>query len=234
MSSNSHVTAPEDPHRMAMVRNHWWWRPGWRAGRHFYACHFTLDDQPELRGLVRQYQDAMAHLPNLDLIPPRWLHVTMQGIGFADTITTTELATIASRMGERLRSMDAPTATFHRPTIHPEAVLLKANPSGPLYQLRLAMYETIASVLGPDKFSEPRPEPGRFQPHVSAAYVNSDGPAKPIADAIGSTNPDPVNVTFRRASLLLFHRDHRMYEWTKATPLPIGTASSPDGLVRRS
>jgi hypothetical protein len=28
------------------VRNHWWWRPGWAEGRHFYACHMTLDDQP--------------------------------------------------------------------------------------------------------------------------------------------------------------------------------------------
>ncbi len=118
-------------------------------------------------------------------------------------------------------------ATFHRPTIHPEAVLLKANPPEPLYQLRLAMYEAIASVLGPDKFSEPRPEPGRFKPHVSAAYVNSDGPAKPIANAIMNINPEPVTVTFKQASLLVFHRDHRMYEWTEATPLPIGMAGSP-------
>ncbi len=211
----------------AKVSNHWGWRPGWRSGRHFYACHFTLNDQPQLRTLVRQYQDAMAHLPNLDLIPSRWLHVTMQGIGFTDEISTDDLVAVTSRLRECLRSMEAPVATFHRPTVRPEAVLLKADPPEPLYQLRLAMYETIASVLGPRKFSEPRPAPGRFKPHVSAAYVNNDGPVKPIADAIMNTNPEPVTVMFKQASLLVFHRDHRMYEWTKATPLPFGATSSP-------
>ena len=105
------------------VRNHWWWRPGWRTGRHFYACHLTLDDQPQLRALVRQYQDALAQLPGLDLILARWLHVTMQGIGFTDEISTADLAAVTAGLGERLRAMEAPVATFHRPTIQPEAVL---------------------------------------------------------------------------------------------------------------
>ena len=41
-----------EPQLVTTVRNHWWWRPGWRTGRHFYACHLTLDDQPQLRELV--------------------------------------------------------------------------------------------------------------------------------------------------------------------------------------
>ena len=222
MSSNSYGTAPEDPHRMTMVRSHWWWRPGWRAGRHFYACHFTLEDQPELRGLVRQYQDAMAHLPNLDVIPARWLHVTMQGIGFVDEISTVDLTAVTDCLRKRLRSMKPPMATFYLPTIRPEAVILKAEPPEPLYQLRLAMYEAIASALGPDKFSDTRPGANQFTPHVSAAYVNSDGPLQAIADVVHSTHPQPVTVTLDTASLLVFHRDHRMYEWTQTAPLPIG------------
>ena len=35
-----------DTQPVTAVRNHWYWRPGWRAGRHFYACHITLDKQP--------------------------------------------------------------------------------------------------------------------------------------------------------------------------------------------
>lgn len=216
----------KEPHAAPTVRNHWWWRPGWRTGRHFYACHLTLDGQPRLRALVRQYQNAIAHLPNLDLIPPHWLHVTMQGIGFTDEVSATELAAITSRLGERLRGMKAPAATFRRPTIHPEAVVLEAEPLEPLYQLRLAMYEVVASVLGPDRFHEPSPEAGHFTPHVSVAYVNSDGLVQPIAHALGSIEPQPVTATFDTASLLVFHRDRRMYEWTQATPLPIGDAAS--------
>lgn len=215
-----------EPYARTEVRNHWWWRPGWRTGRHFYACHLTLENQPQLRELVRQYQDAMAHLPGLDLIPAQWLHITMQGIGFTDEISTADLAAVTQRLGDKLRSLKPPVTTFHRATIGTDAVMLRADPPEPLYQLRMAMYDAISAVLGPDKFSEPRPQPGQFRPHVSAAYVNSDGPTQPIADAISKIDPPPATATFDTASLLVFHRDHRMYEWTQATPLPIGDARS--------
>jgi hypothetical protein len=51
------------------VRNHWWWRPGWRQGRRFYTRHLTFDDQPQLHALVDAYRDSFAQLPGLDLIP---------------------------------------------------------------------------------------------------------------------------------------------------------------------
>lgn len=214
-----------EPQLVTTVRNHWWWRPGWRTGRHFYACHLTLNDQPQLMELVGCYQDALHNLPNLDRIPPQWLHITTQGIGFADEISPADLADVTAAVQERLRDLEPPIATFHRATIRPEAVLLKANPQGPLYQLRLALYDAIASVLGPAKFSEPRPGPRQFTPHVSAAYVSGDGPAEPIAQAISHLDPEPVTTTFRTVSLLEFHRDRRMYEWTHATPLPIGRSA---------
>ena len=40
--------------------------------------------------------------------------------------------------------------------------------------------------------------------------------------ALRSLTARPVEVTFAKADLLEFHRDHRMYEWTSATPIPIG------------
>jgi hypothetical protein len=46
----------------ASMRNHWWWRPGWREGRHIYACHLTFDDQPQLRELVADYQQALSSM----------------------------------------------------------------------------------------------------------------------------------------------------------------------------
>jgi 2'-5' RNA ligase len=182
----------------------------------------TLDDQPNLRELVAQYQRPIADLPNLDIIPSQWLHVTMQGIGFADEVTTTDVEVVTERLREELRGPDAPTVTFHEASIESEAALLKAMPPEPLYQLRLHMYDAIASVLAPSNFSEPRPEPRQFKPHVSLAYVNQEGQVQPIADALNIVDAHPVTVTFRKASLLVFHRDHQMYEWTQATPLPIG------------
>ena len=211
------------PQPVTAVRNHWWWRPGWRTGRHFYACHLTLDDQPQLQELVGRYQDALRNLPNLDLIPPQWLHITTQGIGFADEISPADLTDVTTAVQQRLRGLEPPVTTFRRATIRPEAVLLKADPPQPLYQLRLALHDAIAAALGPAKFSEPRPGPQQFTPHVSAAYVNRDGAAEPIAQALSHLAPEPVTATFGTVSLLEFHRDRRMYEWANATPMAIGS-----------
>ena len=57
---------------------------------------------------------------------------------------------------------------------------------------------------------------------MSVAYVNADGPAQPVFDALSLAHPSPVTATFRVAPILTFHRDHRMYEWTSARPIPIG------------
>lgn len=209
------------------VRNHWWWRPGWRAGRHFYACHLTMEDQPELHGLIQHYQEAVSDLRNLDIIPQRWLHLTMQGIGFTDEVDPADLAEITKRIAEGLCDLTPPTATFHEPTIGPEAIIFEAQPAEPIYELRLAVYQAVAGVLGIERFQEPWPEQDQYHPHVSAAYVNHDGPAQPIIDALSRVDHSPVTATFRTVPILTFHRDHQMYEWTAAKPIPIGHRAAP-------
>jgi len=209
-----------DDTRVESVRNHWWWRPGWRAGRHLYACHLTVDDQPRLLELIRRYQGALAHLGSLDLIPAGSLHLTMQRIGFADEVSPAELEAVADRIADRLRVAPVPVVTFHQPTVREEAVYLRALPAEPVYQLRLTVYQAIADVLGPRALAPPGPE--QYVPHVSVAYVNADGPAQPVFDALTRVHHPPVTVTFRVAPILTFHRDHQMYEWTSARPIPIG------------
>jgi 2'-5' RNA ligase len=209
----------------AAVRNHWWWRPGWAEGRHFYACHLTLDDQPELRALVADYQKPLAGMQEIDLIPEPWLHLTMQGIGFTDRISGAELAALGDALAAELAAIEQPAVQFHYLTVHPEAIYLKAHPAAALYPLRLGMHDAVASVLGPEKFSDPPPDHVDFLPHVSIGYVQRDGETKPIAAALAGLTARPVSVTFAKADLLEYHRDHRMYEWTSATPIPIGSES---------
>src|SRR6516225_1357107 len=209
----------------ASVRNHWWWRPGWREGRHFYACHLTLDDQPQLRELVADYQQALTGMPGIDLIPPRWLHLTMQGIGFTDEIGAAELVALDQALTAELGTIDPPTVEFRYLTVDPEAIYLKAHPAETLYPLRSKMHAAVSSVLGPEQFTEPAPDRATFLPHVSIGYTNRDDEAEPIAAALDSLTTRPVKVTFTKADLLEFHRDRRMYEWTSTTPIPIGGSS---------
>ena len=70
------------------------------------------------------------------------------------------------------------------------------------------------------------PAPGQFNPRVSIVYVNADGQTQPIAQALQTATTTTVTATFRKASLLEFHRDHRMYEWTSGTPIEIGPSEA--------
>jgi hypothetical protein len=99
---------------------------------------------------------------------------------------------------------------------------LKADPAAALYPLRRAMHDEVLSVLDPERFTGPTPDPAKFLPHVSIGYINQDDDAEPSAAALSSLTTRAIVVTFTKADLLEFHRDRRMYEWTSATPLHIG------------
>lgn len=103
------------------MRDHWWWRPGWRVGRSFYTWHITFDDQPAAHQLADGYAPALDGLTTLDLIPPQWLHLTMQGVGFTDEVSRNHVAEIvraghkpAAAGWRRSRSPSAPRRSMRR------------------------------------------------------------------------------------------------------------------------
>ncbi|TDC73540.1 2'-5' RNA ligase family protein [Micromonospora sp. KC606] len=209
-------------HHVDRMRDHWWWRPGWRAGRHFYACHISMVRHAPVVRVVEAYQASLHGISTLDLIPPDWLHLTMQGIGFVDEVTENEASKIAERLRDRLAAVTPLVVACHRPIVRPEAVYLPADPPEPLRALRAVVHEDIVGVLGEDR-SEPLPQnPADYHPHVSIAYSNASQDAAPIAEALSKVHVEPVTIVLEYLDLLRFHRDHRMYEWTEAIPLRIG------------
>jgi 2'-5' RNA ligase len=84
------------------------------------------------------------------------------------------------------------------------------------------MHRAVIDAVGRNSSAGDMPALREFNPHVSIAYVNADGQAQPIADTLQAVTTTTVTATFRKASLLEFHRDHRMYEWTSTTPIAIG------------
>jgi hypothetical protein len=204
------------------VRNHWWWRPGHAEGRHFWACHLILDDQPQLRQLAADYQQALTGLPAIDLIPAQWLHLTMQGIAFTDEVTADELGHLDHALTTALTEVEPPTVKFRALTIQREAVYLPAHPAAALTPLRRAAHDALLSVLGPERFTETTADVADWLPHVSIGYITYDGDPAPITAALNNLTTRTVAITFTKADLLEFHRDRRMYEWTSAKPIAFG------------
>jgi len=198
------------------MRDHWWWRPGWHEGRRYYTWHITWG-QADVHRYVDEYQRALADVPGLDLVPPQWLHLTTQGIGFTDEITDGTIEQIEAAVRPRLAAIHAPGVLLEAPVVDPEAVLVPVQPADSIRQIRREIRAAIGDVLP----VVPEDDDG-FQPHISLAYSSSNGPAAPVTAALASARVAPARALVTHISLIRIHRDHRMYEWSPVAEVPLG------------
>ena len=198
------------------MRDHWWWRPGWRPGRRMYTWHFTFDGQTALHELIDAYQNRLAGLPGLDPIPRQWLHLTTQGIGFTDEVPDAVLDAIIQASRERLTGASPVAVTMGPGVVDPEVVRLEVEPANGLTPIRRALRQAIAAVRGPDHVDEP----DEWTPHVSVAYSNSVAPMAPIRDAL-EPPLEPVSVEIANVQLIILRRDTHLYEWQTRAIVPL-------------
>ncbi|MEU6224759.1 2'-5' RNA ligase family protein [Streptomyces sp. NPDC047042] len=204
--------------RTETMRNHWWWRPGWSVGRRFYTWHLTFEGEADVHRLAAEYRSALAPLGDvLTPIPDRWLHLTMQGIGFVGEAKERDVQAIADLARDRLAAVPAFDLRIGPAVLDPEAVLLHVNPDAPVRTVRDAIRDAIGDVLG----DVPEKAEG-FTPHVSVAYSNSEGPAEPIARALAGLDITPAGSRVSAVELIVINRDHKMYEWETFASVPLG------------
>jgi 2'-5' RNA ligase len=175
-----------------------------------YTWHVTFDDQPQLHELVSAYQSALSPLPGLDLIPGRWLHLTMQGIGFADEVSEREIADIADAARKRLANQRPVSLTVGPAIVDPEAIMLDVTPTDALSPVRSAIRAAISDVRDASEV----PESEEWTPHISLAYSDSNDIAAPYIAAVDSVSNPPVTLTISNAHLIELNRDARLYQWT--------------------
>ncbi|MFH0243868.1 2'-5' RNA ligase family protein [Streptomyces sp. HK10] len=199
------------------VADHWWWRPGWRPGRHFCTWHFTFRTATEVHRLADVCRRGLAEVAGLDLVPDRWLHLTVQGLGFVDEVPEQDARAIADATRRRLTGVAPFDLPLHQPEITPEAIRWEAEPSGSPTAVRAAVRAAIADI----RDDVPEPADG-FAPHVTIAYSNSDGPASPVARALDAVDAEPATARIEQVDLIVLGRDNRMYEWEDFAAVRLG------------
>ncbi|HEU4947042.1 MAG TPA: 2'-5' RNA ligase family protein [Kribbella sp.] len=213
------------------VRDHWWWRPGWRQGRSFYTWHITFADQPEIARLLASYRPVIDRLPGITPVPLQWLHLTMQGVGFTDRVDRRDVDVIVSAARARCAELGSFTATIGPARVDHETVLMPVRPVEPLQELRNTIRTAIADVWGPDAVPE---YPG-LRPHVSLGYWHQSGPAAPRRDVLASSSEHTAEVRVKAISLIELNRDRRMYEWQEVASVLLGAEgrrTAPEGVYR--
>ncbi|MCK2217930.1 2'-5' RNA ligase family protein [Actinomadura sp. ATCC 31491] len=201
------------------VRAHWWPREGWRPGRLACTWHLTFERAPRLHRLAERYQEALARVPGHHPVPVRWLHLTMQSVGWADEVPPTRLDAVAAAVAVRLRRLPPFTLTFHRAAVAGEGVVLEPAPADAVRRLRDEVRAGIAAVT-------PVPEPaGGFWPHVSLTYAGAPGSAGPYEEALRAVTAGPAEVEVDRVALIVQERvlaPEWVYRWTTRAEARLG------------
>lgn len=201
------------------VKDHWYWRPGWGIGTRFYTWHITFADKPEIVAFAGRYRDRLSEEPMLDVVPDQWLHLTMQGIGFVTSVSLDDVNAIALAARKRCAALAPFRLTLDKPYVDPESIQIAVQPPDPVRQLRAELRAAIADVWGDNHVPEPA---SPYTPHMSLAYVNSDGPAGPLAQAINSVTEAAASATIDSCQLIVLNRDPGMYVWEPFTTVAIG------------
>jgi 2'-5' RNA ligase len=207
------------------MRNHWWWRPGWRPGRRLYAWHLTFGDQTvsrgraELRRAVGECQARLAGLPGLDLVPAEWLHLTMQAIGFTDEVGVGDAERVVAAVRRRCAALAPVRLTLGPAQLQAEGVWLAVAPPAAVRRVRAAVRAGIADVWSAARVPEAA---GGFTPHVSLAYSDTDGPDDPYAAALAETAPRSATVEVAAVQAISLGRDEHLYCWDNVATVPLG------------
>jgi len=210
---------------MTTISDHWWWRPGWRPGRRMYTWHVTFTDLPAVRQLAAQAQARLTGLPGLDLVPARWLHLTMQGVGFTDEVPDADLAAIVAAARRHLAGTEPSQVRIGPAHVASEGILLDVAPAEGLTQVRDGLRAAIAETWS----AAAVPDPAGWMPHVSVAYSRVTGPARPYELALADDSA-ATDAEIRTVQLIVLGRDKHLYEWADHTTLrlPAGnTAEDP-------
>jgi len=197
--------------RTERMADHWWWRPGWRPDRHYLTWYVVFDDQA-LRDHVAEHQKALADLDYLDPVPADGIHMTVQGVAFADELDADAVARIGAQADERTADIEPFTLTVGPIAAYPGGTFLRAAPWRPVAEVRERLRDAIATELGTNQVPA---EPARFKPHISVNYCNAAPPATEVIRRLAELRQfPPIEVPVTSVSLLELRREGHTYRWT--------------------
>jgi 2'-5' RNA ligase len=206
--------------RVPDLTGHWVDLPGWPADRPLHACYLTFADEPELHAVAAAYAEPLRRLGGFDLVEPRWTHLSVQGLGFSDTLPPTGLADLVGAL-RREAAITAPLLLqVGAAEVHGDAVYLPVSPARPLHRLRDRVRAALArSLPGQEWYVLPGQEE-TFDPHVTVAYPAADQPGAPVAAALAAVAHPRVTLEVTSASMVTLVRADRAYRWTDEIVLP--------------
>ncbi|WP_405181771.1 2'-5' RNA ligase family protein [Nocardia sp. NBC_01377] len=207
--------------------DHWWWRPGWKVGRSFYTWHVTFGPDSEVGDLVQRFAPVLTELPTMAAVERSGLHITLQGIGFTDEVSATDIDRIVTAAGTRLSRREPFDAVIGPPVVDEETIGMPITDAGGFGQVRDDLQHAIGDVWGEHNVPE---RSGRFQPHLSLAYSTGVASIPELTDLLARNELSDIQITDRisAVSLIELNRDRRRYDWREVERIPLADTEFAD------
>ena len=199
------------------LHDHWTWRPEWSSGRPCLYWYLTFDGEHLAGALGPEILDAVKATDWLDPVPPRWMHLTLWDLGFADELdqeTVRTAATTARRLFEDhppIRLVLGPVRTLT------QAMVLTAGPLDDLRDLQARVRQVTERTAGSHGYVPG----GLFWPHVSLGYVNREVDRRTVARTVDRMPRVLTHVEVDRLTLASVTRRNRHYQWNVAAEVDL-------------
>jgi 2'-5' RNA ligase len=145
----------------------------WPAGRSDLHWHLLPPTVEQGRAALQDgYRELLDH-PGMEMVMPRWLHVTVLHSGPAQDATEQEIDDIVSSVREEVRAAGTGPVelTFARPSVGTVAIERAARPGAAARRLWEATWTATCRVVGQGRWPL---IPQVYYPHSTLAYGGAD------------------------------------------------------------
>jgi 2'-5' RNA ligase len=209
-------TLPAPPSRR--LRDHWQWRPDWSVERACLLWYLTFEDAPTLSAQAEQAHARLRGMDSLDVVPLRWLHLTLDDVGFADELHPAQAEDVVRAAQAAVAGWVPPPLTLGPLDAMEDSVVLRAGPAEELADLHQRLRSATASVPGAAAVSGL----DDFWPHVTLAYLNRECDPEEVMAPLSAEPATQLVLAIPRLTLAAVTRRDRHYQWTACAQLPLG------------
>jgi 2'-5' RNA ligase len=206
------------------LHDHWSsYRPEWTDVRPRLLWYLTFEERPQLADRAAQAEAVLGECA-LDVVPARWLHLTLADVGFADVVDPDAFGAMGAAVRDALAGRPELHLSLGPVALMADAVVLVAQPVEPVLELREVVREAGESLGLPLADLDEG-----FWPHVTLGYVNGTTDHDRLLALMDGPQPDPVDVTCDRLRQVLVVRTGGHYRWHGMGDVPLGGSTGFDG-----
>jgi 2'-5' RNA ligase len=202
--------------------DHWTsYRPEWTGGRERLLWYLTFEERPEVGARAAEAEEALGACA-LDVVPTRWLHLTLADVGFADTVDPVAFRAMGAEVRQALADRPQVQLELGPVALMVDAVVLVAQPPREVAELR-----EVVRAAGEEHGLPLADLNDGFWPHVTLGYVNRATDQRRLLDFVERAEPAPVEVTCDRLRQVQVVRGGGHYRWRAVADVPLGPAANP-------